>query len=100
MIVALSADGSFRLDEPDDFRKFKVVVAAGRDNFAGLRDRFGGTVDFTDADTAWVAITALRDWTEDAAWRQQLDAMIEKAAPHGWVDDAGRRVRAHVEWQG
>ncbi len=100
MIVVLQADGSFRLDEAEDFRKFKVVVAAPRDTFAELRGRFDGIVDFADADTAWVAIAALRGWTTEAAWLQQLAAMIEKAAPHGWIDDAGRRVRAHVEWQG
>jgi hypothetical protein len=100
MIVALGADGSFRLDEPDDFRKFKVVIAAGRDAFADLRGRFDGRVDFDDADTAWVAVAALRGRADDAAWQQGLSAMIEKAAPHGWVDAAGRRVRAHVEWQG
>lgn len=99
MIVVLQADGSFRLDEPDDFRRFKVVVAGRRDMVADLRGRFDGIVDFADADTAWVAIAALRGSTTEAAWLRQLDTMIEKAAPHGWIDEAGRRVRAHVEWQ-
>ncbi len=100
MIVALTGKGAFRLDEPGDFRKFKVVVDAGRDALAGLRDHLAGTVDFDDADTAWVAIAALRGWNGDAAWQQGLAAMVDKARPHGWIDPAGLRIRAHVEWLG
>lgn len=100
MIVALTKTGVFELNEPDDFRNFKVVVDAGPEGLAGLRDHLAGSVDFDDADTAWVAIAALRDWSGDASWQQGLAAMIEKARPHGWIDPAGLRVRAHVEWLG
>jgi len=26
--------------------------------------------------------------------------MIEKARPHGWIDDARQAIKAHVEWVG
>ena len=56
-----------------------------------------------DADTAWISQAALRRWPEvaqDAAWQQALAAMIEKARPHGWIDDARAAIKAHVEWVG
>jgi len=24
--------------------------------------------------------------------------MIEKARPHGWIDDARKAIKAHIEW--
>ena len=26
--------------------------------------------------------------------------MIEKARPHGWIDDSRKAIKAHVEWVG
>ena len=67
--------------------------------------RFGralaGTAELSDADTAWVLEAALRAWpdvADDAAWQQALGGMIEKARPHGWIDDARKAIKAHVEW--
>jgi hypothetical protein len=43
----------------------------------------------------------LRAWpgrSNDRAWQEQLTAMIEKARPHGWIDDANKTIKAHVEW--
>ena len=34
----------------------------------------------------------------DAAWQQNFSAMIEKARPHGWIDDEDKAIKAHVEW--
>jgi len=26
--------------------------------------------------------------------------MIEKARPHGWIDDQRKAIKAHIEWVG
>lgn len=60
-----------------------------------------GTAELADADTAWVSEAALRAWPDvaaEAAWQQAFTAMIEKAKPHGWIDEARRAIKAHVEW--
>ena len=31
---------------------------------------------------------------------RSLTAMIEKARPHGWIDEARKAIKAHVEWVG
>ena len=36
--------------------------------------------------------------SNDAAWQQNFSAMIEKARPHGWIDDQRNAIKAHIEW--
>jgi hypothetical protein len=43
----------------------------------------------------------LRSWpvvADDAEWQARFVCMIEKARPHGWIDDARGAVKAHIEW--
>jgi hypothetical protein len=50
-----------------------------------------------DGDHAWLDIAWLRAaGPDDDAWRGQFDGMIAYATSKGWVDEPGRRVRAHV----
>ena len=90
-----------RLEDRDNFRAFKLVVAGRRADLAEVRRALNGTVELADTDTAWVSEQALRHWPEvaaDAAWQQSFSAMIEKAKPHGWIDEQRQAIKAHVEW--
>lgn len=94
MIVHHSATG-LRLDEPQDFRHFKVVLS-GTDQpaaeAAGLR--------FADADNALVPVAlvpALPGAPADAAWAEGYRAMVASAAKYGWIDEPSQSIRAHVE---
>jgi hypothetical protein len=101
MIIKASIDHGVALEDRDNFRAFKLVVAGRRDEIGRLRAVLKGTAELVDADTAWVSEDALRcfgDLAQNAAWQQALTAMIEKARPHGWVDDARKAIKAHVEW--
>ena len=65
----------------------------------GARRRQGGTARRRDG---WIFEEALRRWPgveHDAAGTEFL-AMIEKARPHGWIDDARKAIKAHIEWVG
>ena len=60
-----------------------------------------GKAELPDADTAWIFEDGLRHWPDvehNAGWQRNLSAMIEKARPHGWIDDARKAIKAHVEW--
>jgi hypothetical protein len=35
---------------------------------------------------------------DDAAWREGYDKMVGAARNHGWIDETGNAIRAHVEW--
>jgi hypothetical protein len=101
MFVKLSADGRVTLEERDNFRAFKLVIEGSPAGLDDARRALAGTADLPDQDTAWVFEAALRQRQEvaqDAAWQQNLGAMIEKARPHGWIDDTRKAIKAHIEW--
>ncbi|WP_162580476.1 hypothetical protein [Variovorax sp. PBS-H4] len=88
------------MHRPDDFKAFKVVVHAALDvNDRVLKD-FAGTARFEDDQACWVSQAGLRTLAGPLAtpqWLADLDAMVSKARPHGWIDDSTGDIRAHVE---
>jgi hypothetical protein len=103
MFLRLTAAGELTLEDRQNFRAFKLVVEGGRSRIDEVRRVTAGKIDLSDADTAWVFEDALRRWPgveHDAAWQQNFSAMIEKARPHGWIDDARKAIKAHIEWAG
>src|SRR5262245_37600388 len=102
MFVKLSADNSVSLEDRNNFRAFKLVVTGNPAQLVDALRRLNGVAELPDAETAWVSEAALRHWPDvarDQAWQQSLSAMIEKAKPHGWIDEARRAIKAHIEWQ-
>jgi len=80
-----------RLEDIDNFRAFKIVLAPGqRPAFEAL-----GRVD---GDHVWLD----RAWLEsqgrpaDPDWAKGFAGMIGYAEKSGWVDDQGA-IRAHIE---
>ncbi len=101
MFLKLSAAGGLEFEDRDNFRAFKLVVAGDRNQIDQTRRAVAGKAELPDADTAWIFEDALRHWPgveQDTAWQQNFSAMIEKARPHGWIDDARRAIKAHIEW--
>jgi hypothetical protein len=101
VFVKLMADRTVRLEDRDNFRAFKLVVEGSRAELDAVRAALAGTAELADVDTAWVLEAALRgrpEVADDAAWQQALAGMIDKARPHGWIDDARKAIKAHVEW--
>jgi hypothetical protein len=101
MIVKVTADRRVMIDDRDNFRAFKLVVEGRREDIDAVRGALAGVAELVDADTAWVSQAALRGRPEvanDTGWQQSFDTMIEKAKPHGWIDDARAAIKAHVEW--
>jgi hypothetical protein len=103
MYIKLSADGRVALEDRDNFRAFKLVVEGSPAALDATRRALAGTADLPDQSTAWIFEAALRQRPEvarDAAWQQNLGAMIEKAKPHGWIDETRQAIKAHIEWTG
>ena len=101
--MKVTSDHRVALEDCDNFRAFKLVVEGRREDIDAIRNTLQGTAELPDADTAWISQDALRSRPEvaaDTAWQQSLAAMIEKARPHGWVDDARKAIKAHVDWVG
>lgn len=103
MFLKLSAAGDLQFEDRENFRAFKLVVEAERSRLDDVRRTLADSVELPDADTAWISERTLRRWPgveHDSAWQQGFSAMIEKARPHGWIDDARKAIKAHVEWLG
>ena len=99
MFVKLSADGRVSLEEHDNFRAFKLVVEGEPAKLDSARASLDAVADVPDNGTAWIFEAWLRDNAPDAAWQQSLGAMIEKAKPHGWIDERRKAIKAHIEWR-
>jgi hypothetical protein len=103
MIISVHATNDVTLDDAGNFRAFKVVVRIPEASVEEARLALAGLATLPDRDTAWVSADALRQWRsvrDDADWQKNFDAMIEKARPHGWIDEANKAIKAHVEWEG
>jgi hypothetical protein len=103
MFIKLAAGRTIELHDRDNFRAFKLVVEGSREALDEVKRSLAGVAELVDADTAWVSEAVLRRRSEvaqDAAWQQAFGVMIEKARPHGWIDDARQAIKAHVEWVG
>jgi hypothetical protein len=101
MFLKLNATGQLQLEDRDNFRAFKLVVETDRSRLDEARRALTGKAELPDAETAWIFEQTLRRWPDvesDAAWQQNFSAMIEKARPHGWIDDVRKAIKAHVEW--
>jgi hypothetical protein len=101
MLLKFTSVGVVALEDRDNFRAFKLVVEAGRDRIDEVRRALAGKAELPDVDTAWIFEETLRGWPgveHDATWQQNFSAMIEKARPHGWIDDSRKAIKAHVEW--
>jgi hypothetical protein len=90
------------LENSMNFRSFKVVVPGSGKDAEKVQRAFAAIGRFETEQVFWVFEAALRGWPTCIAqpdWQSGLDAMIAKAAPHGWVDAATGAIRAHVEFE-
>ena len=103
MFVKVFADhSSITLEDRDNFRAFKLVIMGNPSKLEDIRKALAGVAELPDDKTALIYESALRsfkDVADDQAWQQNVTAMIEKARPHGWIDDERKAIRAHIEWQ-
>lgn len=101
MIIHVAADGQVALKDADEFKSFKIVVAR-RDaapQFVTAALQGVATVE-PDGKTAWVSQEALRHWQgapRPPEWVAAFDKMVDGVRRFGWVRDADRSVRAHIE---
>jgi hypothetical protein len=92
MFIKIPASGPATLEDPDNFKAFKIVSAAAapQSAFAAIGRR--------DGDHVWVNAGWLKAHgrPEDPGWLAGLDKMLSFAKGAGWLDGTGA-VRAHVE---
>jgi len=101
VFLKVAPDGRVTLEDRDNFRAFKLVVEGSPAGIYTARSALSGMAELPDETTAWIFEGALRsrpELAQDADWQQNLATMIEKARPHGWIDEARQAIKAHIEW--
>jgi len=96
MIIECLDGGVVRLAEPNDFRKFKLVLHS--ESRTATQTWNGITLlDDRDALVAIELVPTLPGRPDDADWDQRYQAMVAKAREHGWIDAERQAIRAHIE---
>ena len=101
MFVKLAIDGGVSLEDRDNFRAFKLVIEGAPKRLDQARRALANTAELDDESHGWIYEQALRQRAEvaqDQTWQNNLGAMIEKAKPHGWIDEQRKAIKAHIEW--
>ncbi len=101
MIVAIDTALAVRLDQPLDFKRFHVEIAAPRSALAALRKAFAAYGAIEDETHAWIDADVLRQWpglAGNAEYATGLGQMLDYAARKHWMNADGKRVRAHIVW--
>jgi hypothetical protein len=95
-MVIVIEDGGIHMDDPSDFKAFKVVVKPGEDPAA-----VAAVGRLADPATAWIDVDAVRNLAGAAAtipgWEDGFAAMLAFARTKGWLDESGSAVQAHIE---
>ena len=99
MYLKIGTAGALSMEEADDFKRFHIsaemdTLADGDalSEFEAISEDAGDGHFWLDAD----AILILSGRSEDEDWRAAFQDMLEKAAPYGFADLEGRRIKAHV----
>jgi hypothetical protein len=99
VIVELTGD-AVRVVDADDCTRLHVATSLPR-AAADSTLRAAGIGHLTDDGGGLLAVDALRAMARSVAttpnWDVQWQKMIAYAGRAGWLDDAGRTVRVHVE---
>lgn len=108
MIITVPASGgSIAVAEPDNFKQFHLA-ADGLDVREVAEVLGEAAHEKGDGAHLWVSTEAVRGWVSDACGEQELSqewedgfsSMLEFAKGHGWINEAGTHVQAHIEWPG
>jgi hypothetical protein len=97
MFIHVTKDFAVALQEPEDFKHFKLVVDAPKGD-AKLAAVLSGVATIDREGHGWVSEAWLRQRDAAASWQDGLTAMIGVAKKYGWVDELKQAIRAHIEW--
>jgi hypothetical protein len=104
MIIAITAQDGLEFRDRDDFKGFKVLVEKKGASTADIAATLKGVATLDpDGKSAWVSQDALKRWqgqAQPAEWIASFDKMVEAVKKFGWVNEADRTVRGHIEIAG
>ena len=102
--VDLSADPvRVELLEPEDCKRFHVVARGG--DAAALGAALSGAavgrlLPSGEAMIDTAAVERMAGGRVPDGWSGEFAGMLKYAESKGWLDESGRSIQAHVEWEG
>ena len=100
MIRMIATSRSIEIDDPENFKAFSVRIEGPFDDPALQAELLGRVALGSDREHAWISEKALREWPSLASetwWQEGLTSMIAAVQKFGWIDNANRSIRAHIE---
>jgi hypothetical protein len=100
IIRVIAASRSVLIDDAENFRAFSVRIEGSMDP-ALQAELLGRVAVGGDHEHAWISEQVLRDWPSlksEAWWQDGLSNMIAVVQKFGWIDQANRSIRAHIEY--
>lgn len=93
MIVQVGADGTIRLLEPEDLRRFSIAMP----DTDAARTALAAVARLDGRDHAWIAPARVRTLAGEVppGWDDRFAATVAYAAGKGWTDAEGA-LRAHI----
>jgi len=100
LFIHVTRDFHVALEEPQDFKRFKLVIDAARSDTTKLVTALTGVATLSAEGHAWVSEAWLRRHDPAATWQEGVTAMVAVAKKYGWIDEQTKAIRAHVEYSG
>src|SRR4051812_30649194 len=97
IVVVDGTTGQVVMDEAANLRGLSVELRACETSAAGT---LLGDLGSVDRDHVWLDIGLLKGLSplaHDPEWDHGFDGVMEYARSKGWIDDTGKRVRAHIQ---
>lgn len=100
MIINVSSDtAGLSVSDPDNFKAFHIE-ADGLDvrQVAAALGEHGH--EKGDGAHVWISQALVRQLVGDRGsdWEQNFEGMLSFAQKHGWINEAGTHIQAHIEW--
>jgi hypothetical protein len=96
MLIRITGGSTAALEDAGNMKALSILRDCGGEEFAAAIAEIGVAEGSAHVwvDIAWLSGQALAGAPERQA---EFDGMIAYATKKGWVDEAARRVRVHVE---
>jgi hypothetical protein len=101
MLIRITPDKQIQIEEPDNFKGFKVVSAYSKSAKDQISLALQGIGELLDDEHALINAQAFsqhlkRD--QDSLWMSQFTSMIESAKKYGWINENPLRIKAHIQF--
>jgi hypothetical protein len=98
IIRIIGASQAIEIDDPRNFKAFSVRIEGPIE--AEIRSELRRVAVSQDSEHAWISEQVLREWPtlrSEAWWQEGLSNMMAAVQKFGWIDQANRSIRAHIE---